>query len=91
MQDAFSSDDLIGEAEVSVQELLTAGKTIPLLCDDEVLRVSVAHWYSFSICVDAVDGTQARTRVRHKQVHVTPQCLAGCRHAARHRRHDQRR
>jgi hypothetical protein len=36
-QDSISSDDLIGEAEVSVQELLTAGKTIPLHCDKEVL------------------------------------------------------
>ncbi len=37
IQDSFSSDDLIGEAEVSVQELLTAGKTIPLHRDKEVL------------------------------------------------------
>ena len=40
IQDSISSDDLIGEAEVSVQELLTAGKTIPLNCDKEVLSAA---------------------------------------------------
>eukprot|EP00802_Teleaulax_amphioxeia_P004845 Tamp_04849.p1 GENE.Tamp_04849~~Tamp_04849.p1 ORF type:complete len:440 (-),score=70.68 Tamp_04849:310-1629(-) len=80
-QDAFSSDDLIGEAEVSVQELLTAGKTIPLLCDDEdagMLRVIDVTIKGGSVTPAGADRDHSGdTGRRHRESTAVEACAGG--------------